>query len=144
MATNTLTTSRDLYQSVSARILAELEAGAVPWIKPWSATAGMNTPCNAVTNRPYSGCNVILLWMAQAASPRSKTVTIFITRSFTSSVIGPGIAPGSIGISRTGSVIGNMLPRNSLLNLPRRSYAVSSGSTTICDMLVISNPGLAF
>jgi antirestriction protein ArdC len=66
-ATQTLTTSRDLYQSVSARILAELEAGSAPWIKPWSATAGANVPCNAVTNRPYSGCNVILLWMAQAA-----------------------------------------------------------------------------
>ena len=58
---------RDLYAEVSARIIAELEAGAAPWIKPWSATAGANTPCNAVTNRPYSGCNVILLWMAQAA-----------------------------------------------------------------------------
>jgi antirestriction protein ArdC len=58
---------RDLYADVSARIVAELETGAAPWIKPWSATAGMNTPCNAVTNRPYSGCNVVLLWMAQAA-----------------------------------------------------------------------------
>jgi antirestriction protein ArdC len=66
-ATQTLTTSRDLYQSVTTRILAELENGAVPWLKPWSATAGANVPCNAVTNRPYSGCNVILLWMAQAA-----------------------------------------------------------------------------
>jgi antirestriction protein ArdC len=37
------------------------------WYKPWSATPGANTPCNAVTNRPYSGCNVVLLWMAQAA-----------------------------------------------------------------------------
>jgi len=42
---------RDLYAEVSARIIAELEAGAAPWIKPWSATAGANTPCNAVTNR---------------------------------------------------------------------------------------------
>ncbi len=58
---------RDLYDSVTARILAELEAGTVPWIKPWSATAGTNVPCNAITNRPYSGCNVVLLWMAQAA-----------------------------------------------------------------------------
>jgi len=58
---------RDFYAEVSARIVAELEAGAAPWIKPWSATAGMNTPCNAVTNRPYSGCNVILLWMSHAA-----------------------------------------------------------------------------
>ena len=58
---------RDLYDSVAARILAELKAGTVPWIKPWSATAGTNVPCNAITNRPYSGCNVVLLWMAQAA-----------------------------------------------------------------------------
>src|SRR3954467_10610249 len=59
---------RDLYAEVSARIVAELEAGAAPWVKPWSATPGANTPCNAVSDRPYSGCNVVLLWMAQAAS----------------------------------------------------------------------------
>src|SRR5258705_7185552 len=62
---------RDLYAEVSARIIAELEAGAAPWIKPWSATPGANTPCNAASNRPYSGCNVILLWMAQAAGYRT-------------------------------------------------------------------------
>ena len=56
---------RDLYSEVSARIVAELEAGAAPWVKPWSATAGLNVPQNAVTNRPYSGCNVILLWLAR-------------------------------------------------------------------------------
>jgi antirestriction protein ArdC len=56
---------RDLYAEVSARIIAELERGAAPWVKPWSATAGANTPCNAVSNRPYSGCNVILLWLAR-------------------------------------------------------------------------------
>jgi antirestriction protein ArdC len=57
--------AKDLYHEVSSRILAELERGALPWIKPWSATAGANVPCNAVTNRPYSGCNVILLWLAR-------------------------------------------------------------------------------
>jgi antirestriction protein ArdC len=62
---------RDLYEEVSARIVAELERGAAPWVKPWSATAGMNTPCNAVTNRPYSGCNVVLLWIARAAGYRA-------------------------------------------------------------------------
>ena len=56
---------RDLYAEVSERIVAELERGAAPWIKPWSATAGQNVPQNAVTNRPYSGCNVILLWLAR-------------------------------------------------------------------------------
>jgi antirestriction protein ArdC len=58
---------RDLYAEVSARICLELERGAAPWVKPWSATPGANTPCNAVTNRPYSGTNGFLLWIAQAA-----------------------------------------------------------------------------
>src|SRR5262245_5062287 len=68
---------RDLYSEVSARIIAELEAGAAPWIKPWSATPGTNTPCNAVTNRPYSGCNVVLLWMARAAGYRTPRFLTF-------------------------------------------------------------------
>jgi antirestriction protein ArdC len=68
---------RDLYAEVSARIIVELEAGAAPWVKPWSATPGTNTPCNAVTNRPYSGCNVVLLWMAQAAGYRTPRYLTF-------------------------------------------------------------------
>jgi antirestriction protein ArdC len=68
---------RDLYAEVSARIVAELERGAAPWIKPWSATPGANNPCNAVSNRPYSGCNVVLLWMAQAAGYRSPRFLTF-------------------------------------------------------------------
>jgi len=67
---------RDIYTEVSARIVAELERGAAPWIRPWSATAGQNVPQNAVTNRPYSGCNVILLWLARSrglATPRFLT-----------------------------------------------------------------------
>ena len=68
---------RDIYAEVSARILAELETGAAPWIKPWAATAGANTPCNAVTNRPYSGCNIILLWMARAAGYRTPRFLTF-------------------------------------------------------------------
>src|SRR5215475_11685510 len=67
----------DLHAEVSARIIAELEAGAAPWIKPWSATPGANTPCNAVTNRRYSGCNVVLLWMAQAAGYRTPRYLTF-------------------------------------------------------------------
>jgi antirestriction protein ArdC len=68
---------RDIYAEVSARICAELERGAAPWLKPWSATPGANTPCNAVTNRPYSGCNVVLLWMAQSAGNRTPRYLTF-------------------------------------------------------------------
>src|ERR1700675_91316 len=68
---------RDLYSEVSARIVAELEAGAAPWVKPWSATPGQNVPCNAVSNRPYSGCNVVLLWMAANAGYRTPRYLTF-------------------------------------------------------------------
>jgi antirestriction protein ArdC len=68
---------RDLYAEVSARIVAELEAGAASWIKPWAATPGANVPCNAVSNRPYSGCNVVLLWMAQVAEYRTPRYLTF-------------------------------------------------------------------
>ena len=68
---------RDLYAEVSARIIAELEKGAAPWVKPWSASPGANTPCNAITNRPYSGCNVVLLWMAKAAGYRTPRFLTF-------------------------------------------------------------------
>ena len=67
---------RDLYAEVSTRIIAELERGAAPWVKPWSATPGQNVPQNAVSHRPYSGCNVVLLWLARDrgwATPRFLT-----------------------------------------------------------------------
>src|SRR6201988_1917835 len=68
---------RDLYAEVSARIIAQLEAGAAPWVKPWSATPAANPPCNAVSGRPSSGCNVVLLWMTQAAGYRSPRFLTF-------------------------------------------------------------------
>lgn len=55
-----------LYQKVTDQILIQLQNGTVPWVKPWSATAGRNVPCNAVTNRPYSGVNTLLLWSSMA------------------------------------------------------------------------------
>lgn len=54
-----------LYAEVTARIVAELEAGRFPWVQPWSSTtAAPGLPCNAVTGRRYSGINILLLWGA--------------------------------------------------------------------------------
>jgi antirestriction protein ArdC len=65
----------DLYANVTARILAEMESGSAPWVKPWSATPGKNIPHNAATGRPYSGANVLLLWLGRGiyAEPRYLT-----------------------------------------------------------------------
>ena len=54
-----------LYQSVTDRIICELEAGRVPWVQPWDgANCDLGMPRNAVTNRSYSGINVLILWDA--------------------------------------------------------------------------------
>jgi antirestriction protein ArdC len=54
----------DLYDEISNRIIAELEAGRVPWVQPWrtSTTAPIGLPKNAATGRAYSGINVLILW----------------------------------------------------------------------------------
>jgi antirestriction protein ArdC len=56
---------RDLYSEITETILTELKTGARPWIRPWSMTPGLNIPANAVTGRPYSGVNALLLWGAR-------------------------------------------------------------------------------
>src|SRR5690242_9038325 len=61
---------RDLYQEVTDRIVAALDAGVAPWVPPYDAGAGL--PRNGLTGRPYAGINVLLLWMtAQARGYRS-------------------------------------------------------------------------
>ncbi len=58
--------NHDIYQTVTDQIIAALEQGAAPWVRPWS-TAGM--PRNAVSGREYSGINLVLLAMSLYASP---------------------------------------------------------------------------
>ena len=57
-------TKQDIYTRVTTRILAELEKGVRPWIKPWSVehTAGRITRPLRHNGVPYRGINVLLLW----------------------------------------------------------------------------------
>src|SRR5258708_19945562 len=57
------TMKRDLYSDVTARILQQMEAGVMPWQRAWQST-GSSMPMNAVTERRYSGVNVLLFWMS--------------------------------------------------------------------------------
>lgn len=51
-----------LYQSVTDKIVAKLESGEIPWVRPWDGKPAM--PANAVTGRPYSGINTLILWLS--------------------------------------------------------------------------------
>ena len=55
-----------LYDSVTNRIVAELEAGRLPWVQPWGRSGGASAalPHNARSGRAYSGINILILWGA--------------------------------------------------------------------------------
>jgi antirestriction protein ArdC len=51
---------QDLYASITARIVAALEAGVPPWVRPWSEDVD-GSPVNATSRRAYRGINAVLL-----------------------------------------------------------------------------------
>ncbi len=60
--------ARDMYQEVTDRIVAALENGVAPWVRPWAtAETGNAADTNAVSGKPYRGVNVLVLWCARAA-----------------------------------------------------------------------------
>jgi len=55
----------NLYEEVTARVVAELEQGRVPWVQPWGAgRAALGLPRNALSGQSYSGINILILWGA--------------------------------------------------------------------------------
>ena len=55
---------QDVYSRITEKIIADLEQGVRPWMKPWSAehAAGKITRPLRHNGVPYSGMNVIMLW----------------------------------------------------------------------------------
>src|ERR1700692_4106282 len=49
--------TRSVYEIITARIVAELERGSVPWRRPWSA----KLPVNLISQKEYRGLNVLTL-----------------------------------------------------------------------------------
>jgi len=56
-----------VYEVITARIVDKLEAGTVPWHKPWNVEAG--APRNLTSGRLYRGINIFLLGCQSYASP---------------------------------------------------------------------------
>ncbi|TPW25833.1 ArdC family protein [Pararhizobium mangrovi] len=55
---------QDIYSKITDHIIAELERGVRPWMKPWSgehASGRITRPLRA-NSEPYRGINVIMLW----------------------------------------------------------------------------------
>ena len=66
-------TGKDLYQSVTDTVIAQLERGCVPWVQPRGnvdISTPLGLPSNAHTGRNYSGINILLLWGAAIETAR--------------------------------------------------------------------------
>lgn len=72
-------TTKDIYQRVTDHIVAELEKGVRPWLKPWNAdhAAGRITRPLRANGIPYRGINVLMLWAA--ATERGYSAPLWIT-----------------------------------------------------------------
>lgn len=66
MATTNQTPRGDVYTRITDKIIADLEKGVRPWMKPWSAdhAAGRITRPLRHNGIPYRGINVVMLWSA--------------------------------------------------------------------------------
>ncbi|HWK32157.1 MAG TPA: ArdC-like ssDNA-binding domain-containing protein, partial [Hyphomicrobium sp.] len=60
----------DLYQTVTDKILADLEKGVRPWQRPWSGghAAGRITQPLRANGAPYRGINIVMLWSSAMAA----------------------------------------------------------------------------
>ena len=69
MPANTNTPRPDVYSRITDKIIADLEQGVRPWMKPWNAdhAAGRITRPLRHNGIPYKGINVIMLWSAAVA-----------------------------------------------------------------------------
>jgi antirestriction protein ArdC len=67
--------ARDIYAEVTDKIIAAIEAGTMPWTRPWKpgdpSAAGL--PTNYATGRAYHGINVPLLWASGFTDQRWMT-----------------------------------------------------------------------
>jgi len=64
MASKTETPRADVYSRVTSKIIADLEQGVRPWLKPWNAehAAGRITRPLRANGQAYKGVNVLMLW----------------------------------------------------------------------------------
>lgn len=58
------TNAKDIYQQVTDTIVRQLEAGTIPWHRPWNGSSDklLSLPFNFTTSKSYRGVNILLLW----------------------------------------------------------------------------------
>lgn len=55
---------KDTYQRITDTIIAQLEAGTKPWIRPWRGSVRRSAMPLRATGEAYRGINVVMLWLS--------------------------------------------------------------------------------
>ena len=86
-----------LYQEITDRIIAQLEAGRAPWVQPWAgAKAPLDMPHNAATGRRYSGINIVILWDAVVQHGYSRQAWLTFRQAL---ALGGNVRKGEHGVT---------------------------------------------
>ncbi|MBV9840647.1 MAG: DUF1738 domain-containing protein [Sphingomonadaceae bacterium] len=89
----------NLYDEITSKIIAELEAGRLPWVQPWGSSAvsaPLAMPRNAATGRAYSGINILILWGAVVARGYSRQSWLTFRQALS---LGGAIRKGERGVT---------------------------------------------
>lgn len=66
--------TKDIYAEITEKVIEQMEAGTMPWKRPWVADKSQNHfPTNYISNKPYRGINVMILWCSDYADQRFAT-----------------------------------------------------------------------
>jgi len=67
---------QDVYTRITGKIIADLEQGVRPWMKPWNAehAAGRITRPLRHNGQPYNGINILMLWSAAVSEGYSAPI----------------------------------------------------------------------
>jgi antirestriction protein ArdC len=74
--THSNTPRQDVYTRIADKIIADLEKGVRPWMKPWNAehAAGRITKPLRHNGQPYNGINILMLWSAAVSEGYSAPI----------------------------------------------------------------------
>ena len=86
----------DVYSKVTDQIVAALEQGVRPWMKPWSAehAAGRITRPLRANGIPYQGINVLVVWSDAVAKGYSAPIWMTFRQALT---LGANVRKGEKG-----------------------------------------------
>ena len=90
------TERQDIYTRITTAIVAELEKGVRPWLKPWNAehAAGRITRPLRIGGQPYQGVNVLMLWLAAETQGFSAPIWLTFNQA---KELGAHVKPGAKG-----------------------------------------------